>query len=70
MASSDKRFILSAAMKTHVAVFWVMTPCIDVVGYQHLGKPCCLHLQGEVKVEGCQCTASQPRRTRLAVLIV
>jgi hypothetical protein len=24
-----------------------MTPCNDVVGYQHFGRPCCLLLQGE-----------------------
>jgi hypothetical protein len=34
------------AMKIQVAVFWVMTPCSDVVGYQRFGEPCCLHLQG------------------------
>jgi hypothetical protein len=28
--------------------FWVVTPCIDVVGYQRFGGPCCLHLHGEV----------------------
>jgi hypothetical protein len=27
-------------------VFWVMTPCSDVVGDQHFRGPCCLHLQG------------------------
>jgi hypothetical protein len=29
-------------------VFWVMTPCNDVVGRQRFGGPCCFHLQGEV----------------------
>jgi hypothetical protein len=29
-------------------VFWVLILCRDVVGYQHFGGPCCLHLQGEV----------------------
>jgi hypothetical protein len=28
-------------------VFWVMTPCSDVVGYLSFGGPCCLHLQSE-----------------------
>jgi hypothetical protein len=36
------------AMMIQVVVFWVMTPCSDVVGYQRFGGPCCLHLQGEV----------------------
>jgi len=30
-----------------VAVFSVVTPCTDVVGYRRFGGPCCLHLQGE-----------------------
>jgi len=27
-----------------VVVFWVVTTCRDVVGYQCFGRPCCLHL--------------------------
>jgi len=30
-----------------IAVFCVMMPCSDVVGYQRFGKPCCLYLQDE-----------------------
>jgi hypothetical protein len=30
-----------------VMIFWVVTPCSDVVGCQRFGGPCCLHLQGE-----------------------
>jgi hypothetical protein len=30
--------------------FWVVTPCSDVVGNQRFGGPCCLYLQGEVKI--------------------
>jgi hypothetical protein len=26
-------------MKIKIAVFWVLTPCSDVVGYQHFGGP-------------------------------
>jgi hypothetical protein len=33
--------------KIHVTVFWIMTTYNDVVGYQHFGGQCCLHLQGE-----------------------
>jgi hypothetical protein len=29
-------------------VFWIMTPCSVVVGYQRFGGPCCLHLQGKL----------------------
>jgi len=29
-------------------VFWIMTPCSDVVGYRRFGGPCCLHLQSEI----------------------
>jgi len=39
-----------------VTVFWVVTLCSDVVGYQHFGGTSCLHFQGEVKVA----TASPP----------
>jgi hypothetical protein len=35
-----------------VMVFWVMTLCSDVVGYQCFSGPCCLCLQGEVN--GCR----------------
>jgi len=28
-----------------VDVFWVLTPCSVVLGYQRFGGPCCLHLQ-------------------------
>jgi hypothetical protein len=31
------------AMKIQVAVFWVVPPCSDVVGY-HFRGPCSLHL--------------------------
>jgi hypothetical protein len=33
----------------HVEVFWVMTLCSVVVGYQCFRGPCCPHLQGQVK---------------------
>jgi len=35
-----------------VEVFWVVTPCIVVVGYQSFGGPCCLHLQGDGRQHG------------------
>jgi hypothetical protein len=38
------RFEIFKVVKIHVKVFWVMTPCSDVVGYQHFRGPCCLHL--------------------------
>jgi hypothetical protein len=27
---------------------WIVTSCIDVVGYERFGGICCLHIQGEV----------------------
>jgi hypothetical protein len=39
------------AVKIQVMVFWVVTLCSDVVGYQRFVAPCFLHLQGEVKME-------------------
>jgi hypothetical protein len=44
------------ATKIQVAVFWVVTSCSDVVGYQRFGASCSFHLQ---------CTMSQSRRVRL-----
>jgi hypothetical protein len=32
-------------MKVQVMVFWVVTPCSDVVGYQRFGGSCRLHGQ-------------------------
>jgi hypothetical protein len=37
------------AVMFNVEVFWVVTPCSVVVGYQHFRGPCCLKLEGEVK---------------------
>jgi hypothetical protein len=41
------RFQVFTAVKIHVEVFWVVTPCSVVVGYERFGRPCCLCLQGE-----------------------
>jgi len=30
-----------------LVVFWVMTPCSEVAGFQRFGAPYCLHLHGE-----------------------
>jgi len=35
-------------MKIQVAVFWVVTLCSSVVGYQCFRGLCCLHLHGDV----------------------
>jgi hypothetical protein len=40
--------ILSWPYLTSVVVFWVVTVCSDVVGYQGFGWSCCHYLQGEV----------------------
>jgi len=40
------------AMKIHVIVFCVITPCSDGAGYQHFRGLHCLHLQGEVNGTG------------------
>jgi len=42
------RFMVFTAVKAQVEVFWVVLPCSVVVGYQHFGWRCCLHLQDEV----------------------
>jgi hypothetical protein len=28
--------------------FWVVTMCSDMLGYQRFGRPCCLHLDGNI----------------------
>jgi hypothetical protein len=40
-------FEVFTLMKIEIVVFWVVTPRNDVVRYQCIGGPCCLHLQGE-----------------------
>jgi hypothetical protein len=37
------------AVKFQVEVFWVVTSCSVVVGYQRFRGPCCLHLQGRAR---------------------
>jgi len=37
-------------VEIQIKVFSDVTPCSVVVGYQHSGRPCCLHLQCEVSV--------------------
>jgi hypothetical protein len=32
------RFEVFMAVKIHIAVFWIMTPCSLVGGYQHIGE--------------------------------
>jgi hypothetical protein len=60
-------------MKIKIAVFWVLTPCIVVVGHQRFGGPCFFHLQSEERggkkvprdVKPRHYTASQPRNPQL-----
>jgi len=40
-------FMAFTAVIFDVEVFWVMTPCSVVVGYQCFRGLCCLHLQGD-----------------------
>jgi hypothetical protein len=42
-SSSEVRLDVFMAMKIHVVVFWVVTLCSDMVGYQSFGRPCCFH---------------------------
>jgi hypothetical protein len=39
-----RKFEVFMAAKIQVEVFWVVTPCSVVVGYQRFRGPCCLHL--------------------------
>jgi hypothetical protein len=40
-----ERFEIFTAMKIQIVIFWVVTPCSNMVGYQRFGGPCCFHLQ-------------------------
>jgi hypothetical protein len=44
------RFDVTTATKINGTIFWVVTPCTDVVAHQRFGGRCWLHLQGEVKI--------------------
>jgi len=57
------------ALIFRVELFWVVSPCSVVLGYQHFTGSCCLHLQGKVGLwnNGIlreMYTVSQPRRHR------
>jgi len=40
------RFKVFKTLKVQVEVFWVVTSCSVVAGYQRFRGSCCLHLQG------------------------
>jgi hypothetical protein len=42
-----------------VEVFWIVTPCIVVVGYRRFRGPCCLHLLGCDAVHCCRISTFQ-----------
>jgi len=44
-----------SGLKFQVEVFWVVTPCIVVLGYERFGGPCCFRLQDEVSGMGERC---------------
>jgi hypothetical protein len=41
----DAMYEAFTAMSIQVLVFWIVTPCGDVLGYQRFGGPSCLLLQ-------------------------
>jgi hypothetical protein len=38
------------AVKIQVEVFWVVTPCSAIIGYQHFGEPFSYHFRVKMKV--------------------
>jgi hypothetical protein len=38
--------LIFMVIQIQVVVFWIMTPCSVMVGYQHFGGPSCFHLLG------------------------
>jgi len=59
--SEDVRFEVFMVVKIQVKVFWVVMLCSVVVGYQHFGGPCCLHLQGETLIPQQNTSVSNPK---------
>jgi hypothetical protein len=51
LCAFDARFEVFTAVKIEVKVFWVVMLCSVAGGHHHTGGPCCLYLQGEVKME-------------------
>jgi hypothetical protein len=45
------RFEVTTEVKIHAYVFWALTLCSVVIGYQRFRGPCRLHLQGGMKME-------------------
>jgi hypothetical protein len=43
--------VSGAWIEIQVVIFWVVTPCTDVVAYQGFGGAWCLHFQGEKKID-------------------
>jgi len=54
------RSAVFTAVKIRVVVFWVVTPCSDVAGYQRLGGPYSLRFE----------MASQPRSPRVESVLL
>jgi hypothetical protein len=44
----ENSFEAFTAVMFQVEVFWVVTLCSYMVGYQRFGGPCCFHLQGDL----------------------
>jgi len=42
-------FEVFTAVTFQTELFWIVTPCSVVVGYQRFRAPCCLQLKGEVQ---------------------
>jgi len=45
----------TSAVMFQVQVFWAVTPCSVVLGYQHFGGPCCLRLHEELRNSRINC---------------
>jgi len=50
----DVMFPVYTAIKIQDGVFWTVTPCSDVVGYQSFGGPCSLLLHCQTKGTVCR----------------
>jgi hypothetical protein len=57
------------AANIHFEVFWILTPCSVLAGYQHFGGPCCLHLRVKTSIWKLWTNHTQQRQWNISHLL-